>query len=386
MSYFQEQLPLMDMAANNFEIDALEDAYVIACQHILPSSHRLFHYLFDLGLKKERLAVIGKCYSTSPLVDENMRNEGIFVCPTSKAFDGHASFDQQFQRNIRNFLALQIGRMRLTPSKRIIILDDGGELLKAAGETMGRFSNVMGVEQTSSGYNKLKCERLAFPIVNVARSRCKLQVESPMIAASQISIIKRHLAELKQPEKRVLIIGNGAIGQALHKTLRESHQVTLYDCIPEISTILSEHLDFSRFNVIIGTTGEVSLPSTRHHELMPGTILFSASSSDREFDAHHLRRKIKANPDCHADLDINGVKLINSGFPVNFYATDYDNVPLQQIQLTFGLLLAGVCQKRANKNAFVEVNERIQDQIIEGTSKLWLSKEPRKTERAIAYA
>jgi hypothetical protein len=58
-----------------------------------------------------------------------------------------------------------------------------------------------------------------------------------------------------------------------------------------------------------------------------------------------LREQLPLNEKCHADLEMNGVMLINSGFPVNFDG-ERENIEPELIQLTIALITAGILQGR----------------------------------------
>ena len=80
------------------------------------------------------------------------------------------------------------------------------------------------------------------------------------------------------------------------------------------------------------------------HLLRKNVILASISSSDREFDAVVLRRQFKDKiTDCHQHLFVNGIYLMNCGFPVIFDSC-YDTIDTIEFQLTRSLLLAGIFQ------------------------------------------
>ncbi|AIL65892.1 S-adenosyl-L-homocysteine hydrolase [Rickettsiales bacterium Ac37b] len=365
------RLPLLEYVANLMYKTNLENIHIIACQHVLPSTHLMLRSMFDLGLKPENCAVIGKCYSTSNLVIKHMRQEGIYVDNSSNYFDSHLSFDEQFQHNIHHFLREQITRMNLGKNDKVIIMDDGGELLLAANNLLSEYSNIYGVEQTSSGYNKLKNKELHFPVMNVARSKAKLNIESPMIIESSLNQLTNHLNELKLFPTTCLIVGNGILGSCLSKSLSLKYKVKCYDTITTLSDLEPTELNLSDYDLIIGTTGEVAISSSIYHLLKKGVILASISSSDREFDAVHLRKLLQPTNNCHNNVIVNNMYLLNSGFPINFYATEKDNIPLHNIQLTFALLLAGVCQVLNNDNlGFVRLEESLQNNITKKYIKL----------------
>lgn len=354
------QLELLEFTAKHFPRDLLKDTYLIGCQHVLPSLYYLLKSAIKLGLKPENISIIGKCYSSSKLAFSMLSKENISISDDSFSYDSHISFDEQFKRYIEKFIQKDLHILQDSDNKKIILLDDGGELITAAKKYMNNQNILLGVEQTSSGYNKLCNEVFNFPIINVARSYAKLNFESPHIAISILNQLKKII---NCERKQVLIIGKGTIGVALEKYLESEANVNFYD-IQSNKTLMDE-VNLNHFDIIIGATGNNVINKEMYQYLKKNVYLISASSSDREFDAIHLRKIVDRNFDCHKSFNIQNVNLINSGFPLNFYGSEYDNVPLNDIQLTFSLLLAGICQRNSLYNGICEIDKNIQYSVLE---------------------
>ena len=296
----------------------------------------------------------------SKLAFSMLSKENISVSDDSFSYDSHISFDEQFKRYIEKFIQNDLPILQDSDNKKIILLDDGGELITAAKKYINNQNILLGVEQTSSGYNKLCNEVFNFPIINVARSYAKLNFESPHIAISILNQLKKII---NCEKKQVLIIGKGTIGVALEKYLESEANVNFYD-IQSNKTLMDE-VNLNHFDIIIGATGNNVINKEMYQYLKKNVYLISASSSDREFDAIHLRKIVDRNFDCHKSFNIQNVNLINSGFPLNFYGSEYDNVPLNDIQLTFSLLLAGICQRNSLYNGICEIDKDIQYSVLE---------------------
>lgn len=339
-------LPLLDYVKNQFDRDVLKNTYILAAQHLVSTSHALFEAFFECGLERDSLSLIGKCYSTNPEIYHILREQGIDVCPSSISFDPMRSFDEQYKQNVREFFSRKIAEGVFEKGKKIIILDDGGFLLEAANEYVTDHQMIVGIEQTTSGYMKLKDQFLKFPIVNLARSFAKLEYESPIIAQLIKDSLVRHLSNLKLKPKKPLIIGNGAIGQAIYSALASDYPKTkVFDVDVTRSHIFPD--EFAKIlqesDLIIGCVGKTVVPQAQHHLLKKGAVLISASSSDREFDAVFLREKGAFDIDCHAHLHLSGVYLMNSGFPINF-DNHYREIDVDELQLTRTLIFASVMQ------------------------------------------
>lgn len=342
---FLRQLPLLDFTAKLHPDIDLSDVYLICAQHLVSTTYSLFHTLLQFGLKADNLCAIGKCYSTDPLAYKEMKKIGIDVCPSSLAFNSHRSFDDQYQENIKEFIKKRAKKFINDKFKKLIVLDDGGELISAIKTFLKDDSHIIGIEQTSSGFHKLSSKKINFPIINVARSPAKLNYESPIIARLVIDTLVRHIKNLSLHPREVLIIGNGSIGSQIQEVLKDTYHLSIFDKIASRSSLKSKDFEKSlkKFDLIIGCTGESVLRPEHYPLLKKNVILMSASSSDREFDAVSLRNKIPLITDCHENLCIAGIYLINCGFPINF-SSEYRAIDIYDLQLTRSLLLSAILQ------------------------------------------
>lgn len=366
----ERDLPLLDFTRALFQGTPLKDVYLIGAQHILSSTYTLLQHLMEKGLSKSNISLIGKCYSTNPSTFQMMVETGIDVCPSSQAFDYKKSFDTEYRKHMKEFLKQRYET--ISKFKKIIVLDDGGELLALASEMFADSQcELVGVEQTTAGFEKLKDKQLGFPIVNVARSWAKLNYESPFIVRIAMERFFAHFLRLPIHKnlKNILIIGNGAIGSNIHSFLKDKYDVTIFDTDPTKSQISAEDFKSSlgEFDLIVGCTGKKTIQAHHHPLLKKGVILMSVSSSDREFDAESLRKKAKKTIlDCHEDLYIDDICLLNCGFPVNF-DDDYASVDSDELQLTRSLLFSAILQAATNTvdySGFINLNEDHQHMII----------------------
>ena len=252
--------------------------------------------------------------------------------------------------------------------EKIIVLEDGGNLLSQANQILKTTEKIVGIEQTSAGYEKLKDLKLNFPIINVARSYAKLKVESPMIAKTFIERLNHALSKLKLVPKMVLILGAGAIGNAIQEKLKEKYIIKKYDLDSKLSNYKIDELKeiLGSFDMIIGCTGKEIINLSLYKYLKEGVILASASSSDREFSAVSLRKKINDKINCHGHIKVNDFYLLNCGFPVNFDGAENSANP-NDIQITLALLFAAICLATKEKyvTGLIELDSNIQNLIIE---------------------
>lgn len=363
---FLRNLPLINFTTELYPDADLKDTYIICAQHLVSTTYSLFHALLNLGIKPYNISAIGKCYSTDPEAYLEMEKIGIDVCSTSLLFDSHRSFDQQYSENVKNFLNERRLKIMSKEFKKIIVLDDGGELILKINDVAKR-PNVVGIEQTSSGFYKLRSETIRFPIINVARSYAKINFESPVIANLVVDALMQQIKHLHL--ERALIIGSGSIGSHVNDVFKSICEISTYDKIFSRSSINT--VDFikslSFFDVIIGCTGQTVLGPEHYSLLKEGAVLVSASSSDREFDAVHLRRKASIISNCHENLYIEGIQLINCGFPVNF-SSQFRSIDVEELQLTRSLLLSAVLQANSHSNVsksgFIDLDIENQMEII----------------------
>ncbi len=365
-------LPLVEYLITQQDNLDLKNVRIIGVQHILETTHSMFRSFYKRGLKPENVSLIGKCYSTNLEVLEEMQADGIDASERSLAYDSHISFDDAFNHDLRKFIEDRREEFQNKNYDLLIILDDGGKLLGVLKEKqIETNSPIVGIEQTSAGYELIKNRKMIFPVLNVAKEPLKLNLESPMIAQACFDRLFPSIRKVSKGVGNFLIIGGGPIGQSIFNTLSAKHyKADIFDLNEELSSFNSLILEklIEQYDCIIGCTGQTSIPFSLHSHLKKGTILVSVSSSDREFDAVYLRRQIKVNHNCHQNLKIEDVHLINSGFPVNFDG-ERENIELDQIQLTIALIAAAIiqaCQENRHLTSGIfPLSSRLTDPLAE---------------------
>jgi len=366
---FLRNLPLLKSISNLYKNKiSLENTIIICVQHIVSTTYTFFHELFKIGLKPENLIILGKCYSTYPDVYEQLKKEKVNISPLSIAFNSHEPYDLQFEKFLDIFLK-QIKIKDLYNFEKIIILDDGGQLLEKINYLFPHDINIIGIEQTSAGYHKIKNLNLFFPIINLARSFVKLKYESPLIIQLALRKILNNTQKLILKNSKILIIGNGTLGNIIYSRIQEiTDQVIIYDEDPNKTQL--DKFEFKKnlgnFDLIIGCTGKTSISKDDHKFLKRPVILASISSSDREFDAVYLRKKQKIFHNCHKELNVEGIYLINCGFPINF-DEDYFNIDPNDFQLTRALIYISIIQAnnhKKNVSGFIKLEDSLQNFLI----------------------
>ena len=367
-------LPLLDFTASLFSGVDLQKVYLICSQHLVSTTYSLFNTLLNLGIYPENISVIGKCYSTDFQALAEMQALGIDVCSSSLSFQSHVSFDAQYRSNIQKFVSHRSVKLKNNYFKKIIVLDDGGELILCVNSLIEEKNQLIGIEQTSSGYHKIKQVKINYPIINVARSPAKLNYESPIIANLILKTLKKALNKIHVVSKKALIIGNGPIGSHVYEVLKNSFEVLIFDKIASRNSLKQENFEtmLKTFDLIIGCTGEPVFNVTQ--QLKKHVVLVSASSSDREFNAVHLRKKIPEISDCHRHLLIQDRWLANCGFPINF-SSDFKEIDCDKLQLTRSLLLLAILQAATSPNTikkdFIPLCINRQQKIVQAFQSLF---------------
>ncbi len=356
-----KQLKVLDTAeklSSNIKIG--DDVVLLGLQHLTPTTVSLFERLIKKGLRPENIYLMGKCYSANPINFLKLSELGIKMSERSFYFNSYESYDETLKESVFQFFKETASQIDFSKCKKVILLDDGATLLSAASQLLPENIEVIGIEQTSAGYHRAKKSKVPFPIINVARSRAKLDYESSFVARTVCTQIKEHMKTIPFKINNILILGSGYIGKSVYNYLASSFNVDIYD--PK-TTPNSEKKSLDNYDLIIGCTGETSVSLDELKQVTHNLALISASSSDREFPALELRREVEEYHYFSKNLLIDNVYLINSGFPVNF---DDHYLDSYEFELTRSLLFLGVLQAVAKNysrlHAFIDVI--YQDEII----------------------
>lgn len=364
---FRKGLPLLNYTAELLGDLDFTDTLFVGCIHLLKANYFLIQKLIECGLRPGDIYLLGKVYSTSHQSASDISQLGVYIHPASEIFDSHKSFDEAHLNAISELIAEIKPKIEDGNYKKLIVVDDGGHLLdQVLKESFGSVS-IKAVEWTSSGYNLLKDKAITFPIINMARSKAKLTLESPMIADAAIRWLKKYFGFLGNRVKKILVIGGGAIGSSIAAGLKNEHDVQVYDLVADSSDFYKERLThiLGDYDMVIGATGKPVLVADDYHFLKKGAILASISSSDREFSAVGLRRKVKLTNDSHKTIAVDNVILLNAGFPITFDGSEVP-VALEKIQLTIALAFASIAQAlTAEGNGFADLAAGTQQKIID---------------------
>jgi len=354
--------------------------FFVGLQHLFGSTASLVKSIIKGRIEARNVFMLGKPYSANGDVVRFMEESwGFWVHEDSCEQAVGRENDREMDRRIDDMLERLRIAMRMQPEKRgkVLLIDDGGRAIRAIHSAKFRDirERFVCVEQTRAGIRHLEQIELRVPVVNVAESWVKLEHESPLIAESVNVELSGKLAAMLAAGipvgRRALVIGFGAIGQAVSAKLRSlGRTVSVFDTDRNsrleardagYRTYDRLHSALRRNDLIIGCTGKPAIERADHLAIRDGAIMVSASSADVEFRAWQMRPNAEClgapehwngatGSDGHPCFSLYRVSngrtnfyLVNGGFPVNFNG-GVDPIAPGQIQLTRGLLYLGAVQ------------------------------------------
>lgn len=370
-------LPLIDALSGHYEgcRGLLTGWRCIYVQHILESNRACLRFLEGMGLARQDTMVFGKAYSSSATVLARLRREGWRVWEPP----GY-TYERAFDDLIIDAISVWM-RDESRADRPLLVVDEGGlasRALAASEEPKGRLAIV---ELTSRGAQHYAGVSTLAPVVDVARSAAKKQIESKYIAASMAQALSALVPKLLLPGGmvRVGLVGAGAIGSALLNEMNSRRiAVETFDQDPSKGDV-GDIVDLVKScEVVLSSTGG-GVDWTKPLQSRIGErILVNCGSSDVEFSPWRLRRLTAERGGefniqhpllpWRGDVDIshggNRFRLLRGGFPVNFDNSD-DPIPSETIQLTRAVLMAGAIQAVCAKSVgVIPLSENIQAWIL----------------------
>ena len=348
--------PLLNKIFNDYpsSIRDLSDVHLIACQHFLEPQLEMFKRLIEFGFNPQNIIVLGKAYSVNEEIASELRVLGVDA--RTPSFSGR-SFDVEHQEN-----CMAIVNSLPQFMDKIVILDDGAELIKAFIKNNRKV--LFAVEQTSSGFRKLENTIIPFPVVNVARSSVKLVQESPIIARLCYERISQYIQNLNLNNPSVLIVGLGPIGEAVFEIFRQNNFVVKgFDIKHGDSDLITKIKDL-RPDVIVGATGSNIISEDDLIRLVSDHVFhfISVASSDREFPVASFRKI----DNVHADISYKNFVFVNNGFPITFKGKRIESTPIEMEKtmcLLGGSIIYGFKEDISSMSGFVDVPQELQDII-----------------------
>ena len=130
-----------------------DQIYIIACQQLLEPQVNMFKLFIELGIDPTHIAVLPKIYSANKDIASELKKLGCHVFESALLFQPSQSFDE-FHR-MQCDMAVDYALITIPKTAKVIILDDGGALIRAFAQRKDIAKHFHGgmyaVEQTASG-------------------------------------------------------------------------------------------------------------------------------------------------------------------------------------------------------------------------------------------
>lgn len=272
---------------------------------------------------------------------------------------------------------------------QLVVIEDGGHIVpKLHNQFPALLERTLGaVEQTTRGImNAEGVTNLRLPVVAVAKSRIKNEIEPEYVAEAVFRNVRRMLPNLPLQGRKVGVLGYGAIGEKIVDWLKRYHAIpTVFDPNAEkIAKARTEGCECADSPVhavqgkslVIGTSGRPSVTSDVISRLDHGTHIVSASSELYEIDIDELHQQAQREQPLMADdgrtligttftlpLDGRAVHVLANGYPVNFWGLESMPGPIADLILT--LILLSAAELASRRVATVGVDSDVVNSIAD---------------------
>lgn len=342
-------LPLLDWVASHTTNGRLKGYAIIAHTHLLPNNFPFLRHLAYL-VEFDNMFILEKPYSTVGKTLNDLVQSGCEVIQVR--MEPGFPYEFSVQKSIEILWTKILEQQKRSDFKKILIIDDGGDIWHSIPWDRLSDITIAGVEQTQRGITRIAGGQLKIPpVISVASSGIKKIVESIFIGKSVVKKLEELATLSKNPE--VGILGMGSIGTTIVDCLNELNiQVSFYD--PNDNNIHDKatkepSLDslINKCDLIIGTTGGDALKGIPYERINGHKVFVSASSADVEF-ASLLKLASPTNEpfgmrriEIHDNLVID---ILNGGYPINFDrqkdATASENIVLTRCLMYIGAMQA----------------------------------------------
>ncbi len=380
-----KELPILrGVISSNSKL--FEPYAIIFIQHLLSDSIHLIESFNKLGAKKESIFIIGIPYSTKHTTVKFLKSKGYdnIVTPIEYPFDDYV-----------NEVLVRAIKYCKEKSKEILIIEDGGYAVPLLHTKFINDTDLFigAVEQTANGIwrdQEIQEKRsidFKIPIINVAESEIKKDLESPLIGRT-VSVNVELLINQMFTDiagKKIGIIGLGSTGSEIARNLGKfGGSITVYDNDSSkldtfkeagLFKIADSIFDVLKNNeIIIEATGKYWSNNKREmrkiiFSFKHGSYFFSASSKrlginhdiflqlireDSTINIPGFGKKYRLNRE---DKEIT---LIADGFPVNFFLGE--SVPDKNISFILAWLYkcAEILAIKNNEipNGIIDTNDK----------------------------
>jgi S-adenosylhomocysteine hydrolase len=352
---------------------------VLAVQHVHLSLVPLADALVAGGADPERMTIVSKSYSSRPAAVHALRERGIRVVDEPRMQDPRHSYERELARTVAGVVEDLVDGPGTTDP--LLLIDEGSVATRAAATRPVALARARVVEQTTRGARWVEAAGLGIPVVDVARSDAKAELEAPLVARSMVVGLAAVLDGLGRRPRRAGLIGYGRMGNHLARLLAADVEVTVHDIgrgqsdlarraghrVADLAGVLRD------CDLLVGSTGSGILREPDLVRLGYPTVLVNGASSDLEYELWPLRvpaamipggdgdpRRPWAN---HYRVGAGEHVLVAGGFPVNFHGGG-EPISALDFQLTRALMLAGAAQVMTRPPAGLEMlDPAVQDLV-----------------------
>jgi len=385
------ELPLLDRFVHLRNLPLKEDVLVIAHTHILESSYPLFRHL-AAAVGYQNMFLMEKPYSTISYMANKVVEMGVDL--TRVPMKNGLAYEFAVQDSIQILWRKVLGHLKKVAISKIVIIDDGADILTNIPWEDLEGIDIVGVEQTTRGIVRLKEGYGMHPsVINVAGCALKKEIESQFIAEGIIKEIKELIKNIGKT--KIGVVGTGNIGEKIIAGLEKVNiVVNSYDFskfnamgLPSDRSVTSVSEIIEKNDIVIGATGRDFLRGVVLDKAKGEKYLLSASSADVEFYSIINRAGFPSNffetiafePNLGSKLNI-----LNAGYPINFNRTK-EIEKAEDMQLTRTLLFAGFVEaleisKKENKSLIFKLDAGFQREILN----VWIALKPKANNLAIS--
>lgn len=322
-----EALPLLHYQTKKFGDRVFQDCIILSVFHLLDDSLYFFEAITKMGAHNEDIYIIGIPYSNRKRSIEQLKDKGHHVFAPEFPIDGFIS----------QIIEIVCERCE-KEKKRLLIIEDGGYVVPKIHKSNGAPPFVVGaVEQTARGVWNDRSVELNIPVLTVAFSEFKKELEAPEVGKAVVFNVEQLLSKRTFLRgKKVGVMGFGTIGRNVAQHLRDSGSIVKISEIDVKKAVIAqlkgfEHSDSAKVvrdcDIVIGTTGKTSLGLNEIFAAKNNAVFVSASSKQIEIDTDILEklsisRKVSAIGTEYELINGNNLLVLAHGFPVNFYCSE----------------------------------------------------------------
>lgn len=185
------KLPLIEYLKDRLDITnrkPLKNCIFVGIQHLTGVVVPLIHAIADAGIPYSRIFLIGKAYSTHPKVQAYLQSLGCYIGNKKLMHSAINPYETEIEAEIDDLLAMVMAQLDESVASSVLLFDEGGKAIRLIHEKYIEYAErFYCVEQTTRGIREVASLSLRCPIVDVALSPTKKEIEGPIIARSMVT-------------------------------------------------------------------------------------------------------------------------------------------------------------------------------------------------------